>query len=189
MRGQTEYSPSRGKARFVPGLRVLVLNALVMALALVLPPAFHAVGLGSRFLPLLLPLLLNGFLSPARWAALTGALAPLVSALATGMPPLYPPVALVVAAEGAVLGGVAAALYRACGRRIWPALVAAVVCGRAVAFLLSWWMAKPFGLAPAISGVAVLIQGIPGVALQLAVTPVVVRAVRARRSLLLAHEE
>jgi thiamine transporter ThiT len=170
-------------------LRLLILNALVMALALVLPLAFHAVGLGSRFLPLLVPLLVNAFLSPVRWAALTGALAPLVSAIATGMPPLYPPLALVLAAEGMVLGGVAAVLYRACGRRVWPALIAAVVCGRAVAFLLSWWMAQPFGLPPAMAGAALLVQGLPGVALELAVTPLVVRAARARGSLLLAHDD
>jgi hypothetical protein len=168
-------------------LRLLVLNALVMALALVLPPAFHVVGLGSRFLPLLLPLLVNGFLSPVRWAILTAALAPLVSAVATGMPPLYPPVALVLSAEGAVLGGVAAVLYRASGRRVWPALIAAVVSGRTVAFLLSWWLAKPLGLPPAMTGVALILQGLPGVALQLAVVPLIVRAARARRSLLLAH--
>ena len=168
-------------------LRLLVLNALVTALALVLPPAFHAVGLGSRFLPLLLPLLVNGFLSPLHWAVLTGALAPLLSAVATGMPPLYPPVALVLSLEGMMLGGVAAALYRAAGRRVWPALIAAVASGRAVAFLLSWVLAKPFGLPPAMTGVALILQGLPGVALQLAVVPLVVRAARARRSLLLSH--
>lgn len=170
-------------------LRLLVLNALVMALALTLPPAFHAVGLGSRFLPLLLPLLVNGFLSPVRWAALTGALAPVASALVTGMPPLYPPLALALSAEGMVLGLVAAALYRVCGRRIWPALVAAVVCGRGVAVLLSWWMAPAFGLPAALAGTALLVQGLPGVALQLAVTPLVVRAAGARRSLLWAHDD
>jgi len=167
-------------------LRLLVLNALMMALALVLPPAFHATGLGSRFLPLLLPLLVNGFLSPVRWAVLTGALAPLASAAATGMPPLYPPLALVLSAEGAVLGGVAAASYLAWGRRVWPALLAAVVCGRGVAFVLSWVIAKPFGLPPVMAGVALILHGLPGVALQLAVVPLVVRAARTRGSLLLA---
>ena len=170
-------------------LRRLILNALVLALALALPQAFHAVGLGSRFLPLLVPLLVNGFLSPLRWAALTGALAPVVSAVATGMPPLYPPVALVVSAEGAVLGGVAALLYRAFGGRVWPALIAAVICGRGVAFLLSAWIAKPLGLPPVMAGAALLAQGIPGVALELAVTPLVVRAARSRGSLLLTDDD
>ena len=168
-------------------LRLLVINALAMALALVLPPAFHAVGLGSRFLPLLLPLAVNGFLSPARWAALTGAAAPLVSALATGMPPLYPPLALILSVEGMVLGGLAAALYRASGRRLWPALVAAIVCGRAVALVLSWLLAKPLGLPPAVTGAALVLQGLPGVALQLAVVPLVVRTLEARPSILFGH--
>ena len=165
-------------------LRLLVVNALVTALALALPMAFHAVGLGSKFLPLLLPLLLNGFLSPAGWAAATGALAPLVSAVATGMPPVYPPVAVVMSVEGMLLGGVAAVLYRVGRRRVWLALVPAIVCGRGAAFVLSWVLAQQFALPPALTGAAVLLQGLPGVGLQLAVVPLALRALAARKSIL-----
>ena len=82
-----------------------------MALGLTLPVVFHAVGLGSKFLPMLLPLLLNGFLSPLGWALFTGAVTPLTSALVTGMPPLYPPVAAVMSVECMVLAGVARLVY------------------------------------------------------------------------------
>lgn len=169
-------------------LRLLVLNAAMMALALTLPVAFHAVGLGSKFLPMLLPLLLNGFLSPWRWAIVTGAAAPLASSLLTGMPPLYPPVVLIMSAEGMVLGGVAAALYRVCGRRLWPALLAAVVCGRATTLVLTWALARSFELPPGATSAAVLLQGLPGVVLQLAVVPVALRALSKRDSLLFNHE-
>jgi hypothetical protein len=162
-------------------LRLMVVNGMIMALGLTLPVAFHAVGMGSKFLPMLLPLLLNGFLSPLGWAVLTGGATPLISSLLTGMPPLYPPVAAVMSLEGMVLAGVARALYVACRRRVWPALCAAILCGRLAGFTLSWILARQFGLPPVVSSVAALLQGLPGVALQLAVVPLVLAALSKRK--------
>jgi hypothetical protein len=100
------------------------------------------------------------------------------------MPPLYPPVAVVMSAEGAVLGGVASAVYGATRGRVWPALLLAIVCGRSTAVALSWLLARLFDLPPALSAGALLLQGLPGVALQLAVVPLVLRVVKSRSSLL-----
>jgi len=61
-------------------LRAMVISAAMAAMALTLPVAFHAVGLGSHFLTMLLPLLVNGFLVPVRWAVFTGAAVPLQKA-------------------------------------------------------------------------------------------------------------
>ena len=57
-------------------LRSMIVSAMMTALAIVLPIAFHAVGLGNKFLPMLLPLLLNGFLSTWPWAILSALIAP-----------------------------------------------------------------------------------------------------------------
>ena len=168
-------------------LRAMVVSAAIAALALTLPVAFHAVGLGSKFLPMLLPLLLNGFLVPVPWAVFTGACVPLASGLLTGMPPLYPPVALIMSCEGAILGGVAAAIYRVTRPRIWLALILAVVCGRAVSFALTWWLSGKFGLPPALASLGAFVQALPGVALQLAVVPVVVRALSRRKGILFGY--
>jgi len=168
-------------------LRWMVLNAAMMALGLTLPVAFHAVGLGSKFLPMLLPVLLNGFLSPVGWAVVVGVLTPLISSLATGMPPMFPPVAGVMMVEGAVLAATASIVYRAAGKRIWPALITAILCGRLTSAGLSWVMAAALDLPARLSVAALLIQGLPGVALQLAVIPPVVRNLRARRSPLFEH--
>jgi len=165
-------------------LRWMVINSAVMALGLTLPIVFHAVGLGNKFLPMLLPLLLNGFLSPLRWAVFTGGATPLVSALLTGMPPLYPPVAAVMAVEGIVLGGVARLIYDASRRRVWPALFAAITCGRLVSASLTWSLATLLGLPVKLSVAASLLQGLPGIALQIAVVPLALRAVHTRRGLL-----
>ncbi|MGC8793429.1 MAG: ECF transporter S component [Bryobacteraceae bacterium] len=156
-------------------LRSMVVSAAMGALALVLPVGFHAVGLGSQFLPMLLPLLINGFLSTPLWAVLTALSVPPVSGLLTGMPPLYPPMAAVVALEGATLAGVAALAWRLVRPRLWPALLAAIVCGRLMAVVLTWALARLYHLPGMVAGWAVLLHGLPGVALQLAVTPVVVR--------------
>jgi uncharacterized membrane protein YfcA len=165
----------------------MVISAIMAAMALVLPIAFHAVGLGSKFLPMLLPLLLNGFLVPLPWAAATGALVPLLSAVTTGMPPLYPPVAFTMALEGAVLGSVSAALYRGREKRLWWALAIAILLGRATSFACSWAIASALHLPRKLTTIASLLQGLPGVLLQLVVVPLVVRQAARRRSLLFNH--
>ena len=169
-------------------LRAMVISAIMAAMALVLPIAFHTVGLGSRFLPMLLPLLLNGFLVPVGWAALTGALVPLLSSVTTGMPPLFPPVAVAMSLEGAVLGGVSAAIYRGRGSRLWFALVTAVVLGRATSFGSNWLLAQLLHLPPRMTAAAALMQGLPGVLLQFAVVPLVVRQTARRRGILFDHD-
>jgi hypothetical protein len=168
-------------------LRAIVISASMAALGLVLPVAFHAVGLGSEFLPMLLPLLLNGFLVPLRWAALTGLAVPLLSAAVTGMPPLYPPVAVVLSAEAAAMGTVAATVYGR-RRRLWLALLAAIAAGRMTAVLLTWVLARVFLLPARTASLAILIQGLPGVALQVAVVPLVVRSLSKRGGVLFSDE-
>lgn len=173
-------SASKAAAGQVP-LRAMVVSAVMAALALTLPVAFHAVGLGSRFLPMLLPLLLNGFLVPARWALLAGLVAPWISALATGMPPIYPPVAASVSLEAGVMALTAALLYRPGERNVFLALIPAVLIGRGTSFAVTWWLAELFSLPAAISATAQTMQGLPGVALELTVIPLVVRMLEKRR--------
>jgi hypothetical protein len=170
-------------------LRDIVLSAVMGALALALPAAFHAVGLGSRFLPLLQPLLLLGFLVSPGWAIATGALMPWVSALATGMPPLYPPVAAVLSVEGAVLAGVASLVYRRGKGRLWPALICAVIAGRAAGVALSYLLARWFDLPAAFASLAVLLQGLPGTILMFAAAPAVVYWTRRRGGPLFSEEK
>jgi uncharacterized membrane protein YuzA (DUF378 family) len=170
-------------------LRAMVISAAMAALALVLPVVFHMVGMGSKFLPMLLPLLLNGFLVPLPWAVLTGALVPLISSLTTGMPPLYPPVAAEMALEGAVLGGVASAIFRGKLGRLWLALIGAIVAGRLTGFAAAWVLARIFGLPAAFASIAMLVQGLPGVVLQLAVVPLAVRQLQRSRNILVERND
>ena len=174
----------------IRSFRAIVVSAAMGALALVLPVAFHAVGLGSKFLPMLLPLLLNGFLVPVPWAVGTGLIIPWISALATGMPPLYPPVAAVLGLEAAIMGAVASLLYVRWRRSVWMALLPAVIAGRLVSFAAVWLLAGLFALPPAFTATASILQGLPGVALQVTVIPLVVEMLRRRPGLLFSdHRE
>lgn len=165
-------------------LRSMVISAAMGALALALPVAFHAVGLGSRFLPMLLPLLVNGYLSRWPWAVATGLCIPWISALATGMPPLYPPIAAIMSLEGAVLAATAAATARL---PLPLSTAIAVAAGRAAALAGTYAAAAWLSLPPGFASLALLLQGLPGVVLQLVVTPLAVAALR-RRGGLLFHE-
>lgn len=162
----------------------MIVSSLMAALGLTLPPIFHMTGLGNRFLPMLLPILLNGFLSRPSWAILTGAFVPLASGLLTGMPPLYPPVVVIMSIEGAALAGAAAGFYRLGKGRVWPALTGAILVDRTLSVALTWLMSGHFGLPAGFVSAAVFIQGLPGVALQLAVIPPVLRSIRARKGIL-----
>jgi niacin transporter len=171
-------------------LRRIVLSAMMTALAVALPPVFHLIGLGSKFLPLLVPLLLAGFVLPWRWAVITGAASPWISALATGMPPVWPPIAVSLSLEGAVMGGTAAVLYGdGRRRRLRTAMIGAILAGRVTGFAATYLMARLFELPAAFASLAAVIQGLPGVALMMVTVPLAVRWAEHRDSPLLAKED
>lgn len=62
--------------------------AMFLALGILLPIAFHQFGLGSIYEPMLLPVILCGFVTGPVYGALIGLLTPLLSSAFTGMPPL-----------------------------------------------------------------------------------------------------
>ena len=170
-------------------LQSMVTSAVMAAFGITLPVVFHSVGLGSKFLPMLLPILLNGFLSSLPWAVFVGVLVPLLSGLLTGMPPFYPPVAPIMSAESALMAATAASLYRISRPRIWPALTAAVIVDRTASLVLMWLAARSFALPPTAIALTALLQGLPGVALQLAVVPLILRALSMRKGVLFQDDD
>lgn len=154
--------------------RETAIGAIFLALALALPVLFHAVGLGRVFLPMLLPVLLAGFVLPWRTAALTGFLAPLLSALLTGMPPLAPPIAPMMMIELAILAVVPALVYRKWCAGLFPALIAGIVVSRIANFILHVLMAEFFHIPGITWGVINLISGLPGLTLQIVTIPIVI---------------
>ena len=166
----------------------MVLSAAMAALALVLPMLFHATGLGSNFLPMILPLLLNAFLSDMGWALLAAAIVPWISAFATGMPPIYPPVALVMSGEAAIMALVVALVWRASKQRVWPTLIAGILADRVASFVMMLLLSVQFALPARAIAIGSFVYGLPGVALQLVVVPLVIKALKQRRSVLFGFD-
>ena len=160
-------------------LREIVWSALCIALGLAMPAVFHAVGLGTAFLPMFLPVMAAGLLLRPLPAGLVGAATPMTAALLLGMPPLMPPVALVMAVEGVVLGAVASLLYRRLKWSIFGAAAAAVLGERVVMVLLTMALAPLFGLPGRLAAVGLLAQGLPGVGLLILAVPLLVRRLEA----------
>lgn len=75
------------------GIKKTVITALMVALAVVLPMAFHSIPNGGTiFSPMHLPVLLCGLLCGPFYGAAAGILGPVFSSLITGMPgPAYLP--------------------------------------------------------------------------------------------------
>ncbi len=174
--------------------REVSLGGLFIALGIVIPIGFHALGggkLGPIFLPMYLPVLVCGMLVSPGTAAAVGLLTPVLSSALTGMPPVLPILPL-MAAELTVMGAVASLLHRRLRLHVIPATVLTLLAGRAVLGLtvllavsllpadvlasLPPPMRQPLPYVPAATAAA-----IPGLILQLIAVPAAVAAVERRR--------
>ena len=158
--------------------RKLVTAALLLALGILLPQAFHIFGqqAGKLFLPMHLPALLAGFLLGVP-GCLVGLLLPAASFLVSGMPP--PPLLWFMTAELFAYALAAGVFYRKLRLPLWAALLLAQLSGRAFEALalalfgmvLHW---TPLAPAMVITGT---VAGLPGIALQWLAIPVVVKLI------------
>ncbi len=161
--------------------RALAYCAVFGAAALLLPPLFHVLRLGSLFMPMYIPLMALAFFAPPRPAALTAFLVPLLSAAASGMPPWYPPIALWMAVELAAMVSLVSWI-----RRIWPrgnewtVLAPVLLFGRLLFGLQVYGWAWAAGLPAGFLAGFSFLGGWPGLLLILAVVPGAVRARRCR---------
>lgn len=163
-------------------LRAISRAALVTALAIALPAVFHAVKLGSVFLPMYLPILAGAFFLPARHAALAGLAAPLLSSALTGMPPLYPPIAFWMAGELCAAGAVVALADGRWKLRPIVSVAAGLVAARLVqaAFVLA--TAGLMDLPPRFLTAAAFVASWPGMILALVAVPAAVALLRRERA-------
>jgi len=157
-------------------LQKIVYSGFFIAVGIVLPMVFHAVGLGSIFLPMHLPVLLAGFILGSWCGMLVGILSPLVSSLLTGMPLVSPPILPIMVMELAIYGLMAGFVYNKSGY-LYVSLVWAMIAGR---------LAAGFGvyLAVLLCGFkvpvfvylsAAIIKGAPGIIMQLVLIPLLVK--------------
>ena len=156
----------------MPGMtQKLTLSAVFLSLGVLLPMLFHAIGLGSIFLPMFWPVAATGYFLPLSLAVFVGALTPVLSFLLTGMPPVAPPILQVMIPELIVLAAVVRLLYRKAGLAIWPSLFLGLLVSRAVLFLTAGLIGRTLGLPPKWASTAMLLKSLPGVVAILILVP------------------
>ena len=141
-----------------------VLSALMVALCVVLPMAFHAVPDGGTvFLPMHIPILICGMICGWPYGFLCGLLGPLLSCLTTGMPPLaFLPAMMVECAAYGLVTGLFLRLVHT-GKLyvdLYAALIVAMIVGRVISGIakalifspglaMSAWITSSFIASPA----------------------------------------
>jgi len=161
-------------------------SALFLALALVLPVSLHAFSnIGGRiFLPMHIPVLLAGFLIGPASGLVVGLLSPGLAHLITGMPPSY--AVPLMSLELPLYGLVAGLTYRRLHLNIFISLIVAMIVGRLMfglgLLVLGLFMELPYTAVVFFSVGGPLVSGLPGIVIQMFLIPVVVAAVRRRRT-------
>lgn len=165
----------------------LVLGALFLALALVLPFLTGQIPeIGSMLCPMHLPVLIAGFVCGGPIAAVVGFAAPLLRFLMFGMPPIYP-TGLSMAFELLTYGLVSGMMYSHVFKKknigsVYASLLTAMVAGRVVWGIVRLVLAGigeqagSFTFAAFISGA--ITTAVPGILVQLILVPVVVLALK-----------
>ena len=160
-------------------VKKLVFTAVCAALCLVLPMAFHTVpNAGTIFLPMHIPVLLCGLICGWPYGGVCGLIGPLISSLVTGMPPaaMLPSMMVECCAYGFVTGMLMRHVHtKHAVADLYISLVSAMVVGRVVAGFAKAWIFTP-GVAPFAWVTTSLVAGIPGIAIQLVLMPMVVFA-------------
>ena len=154
----------------------MVMTAICAAMCVVLPIAFHAIpNAGTVLLPMHIPVLLCGLVCGWPWGFLCGLLGPFLSSF-TGMPPMSILPSMMV--ECAVYGLASGAMMRLIhtGKPtadLYISMITAMILGRVVAGFAKALIFAPG--TPAFAWVTTsLVAGIPGIAIQLIVMPVLV---------------
>ena len=160
----------------------LIIAGLCLALAIVLPIAFHSIpDAGIIFLPMHIPVLLCGLICGPVYGLACGILAPLISSFATGMPPA--PVLPGMLCELAVYGLVAGLLIRFVKTKyqtanIYLSLIGAMICGRAVAGVLNALIFRAGDYSMQLWLTGSFVTAIPGIGIQIVLIPLIVLTLR-----------
>lgn len=157
----------------------LVMSGLLLAIGVIVPSIFHTTGIsGKIFLPMHIPVLLGGLLLPPMYAFLIGLLTPILNNLLTGMPPLFPMMVIMIF-ELSVYGLVASFAYRKLKLPVLVSLIISMIMGRIVVGGVVYGLVVLFGqkMDPLLFVEGGIITGIPGIAIQIILIPILVLAI------------
>jgi riboflavin transporter FmnP len=163
----------------------LVISALMLALALVLPFFTGQIPqIGAMLCPMHFPALLCGYICGWQWGVVMGFAAPLLRSALFGAPVLFPR-AICMAVELAVYGLVAGLVYSLLPKKkasVYISLITAMIAGRAAwglaMFSALGFNAAEFGIKAVIA--TTVTASIPGIILQLVLIPIIVLALQKR---------
>ena len=156
----------------------ITLTALFITLGITLPMVFHQVALSGRiFSPMHIPVFLAGIFVGPFSGLMVGLVCPLLSFLLTGMPPPYavPLMSLELPVYGVSIG----LLIRIIKLPLLSLLLAMIMGRLAFAlglFIFGLFLSLPYGPEAFIK--VSVITGLPGIALQLVLVPLLVEAVQ-----------
>ena len=156
--------------------RHLTQSALFIALGILIPILFHAVGMGPVFLPMFLPIVVSSFFLPVVYAGCVGIITPALSALMTGMPP--PPIVYKMILELLILATLTGILYRKTRWGSFWIVFFSLLITESVALLLTAAIAPLLGLPPRLYSVLSLLRQIPGILLILFLIPLLIKNVK-----------
>ncbi len=159
----------------------LVTSSVLVAFGVILPIAFHFFGaLGSVFLPMHIPVLIAGLFLGGYAGFVVGVLTPLLSGFLTGMPPAMP-ILPVMVMELAVYGAVSGYLFHSRQRGLLISLLVAMLVGRFAATFAVYGMVSmvDISMKPIAYITGAIITGLPGIAVQLIVVPMLVHRLQA----------
>lgn len=176
----------KGESRMVrTEVHTMVLAAMFLALGIVMPFLTGQIpGIGSRLLPMHIPVLICGFVCGWKYGLIVGFIVPILRSVMFGMPSMMP-TAAAMAFELAAYGAVTGLLYqwfrhRFSGRyevaAVYATLIGAMIIGRLVWGIISIPL---YGLAGTMFSVSIFVSSaflnaVPGIILQLAVIPVMI---------------
>jgi len=169
-------------------IKQLVVSALFLALALVLPFLTGQLQqIGNMLCPMHIPVLLCGFVCGWPWGLAVGAIAPIMRSLIFTMPAMASAVPMAV--ELAVYGLCTGLLYRLMPKKtpfIYLNLLISMIAGRVVWGIFSAVLAgvngTEFGLE--VFFAKAVINAVPGIILQLVLVPVLVMVLRKAKLML-----
>lgn len=164
----------------------LVLSGLFLALGLVMPFLTAQIpSVGSRLLPMHIPVLLCGFVCGWPYGLIVGFIVPVLRSMLFGMPPMLP-TAAAMAFELSAYGCMSGFLYKLLPHKnayIFVSLIISMICGRIIWGIVGFFL---YGLSGTVFTWEIFLAGaflnaIPGIAIQIIIIPIVIIALSRAR--------
>jgi hypothetical protein len=156
----------------------ITLTALFITLGVILPIVFHQFALAGRiFLPMHIPVFLAGIFAGPVSGLIVGLVCPTISFLLTGMPPPY---AVPLMSMELPIYGLSIGLLMRWIKLPILSLLISMILGRLAfglgLFILGQFLSLPYGPEAFIK--VSVIAGLPGIALQLILIPLLMETIR-----------